>query len=156
MWLRIFQLLYNKHTFYNLLNTNKCKQKALPFHAAHGVVVLLWVLCLWVDEKEAWWPQILWWMLTVHVAWLSPVARGTAHSLTYQRPPETLKLELGDMPGMFHSPLQPEALHGSHYWVWEREPISLQIEAQLQLLEGYKQQLSPSFSAFLSLCRYVS
>lgn len=35
------------------------------------------------------------------------------------------------------------------YRVCEREPISLQIEAQLQLLEGYTRPLSPDFFAFL-------
>lgn len=46
--------------------------------------------------------------------------------------------------------------HSSHHQVCEREPISLQIEAQLSLLEGYNQPcLLVSLPSF-DLCLYVS
>lgn len=46
--------------------------------------------------------------------------------------------------------------HSSHHQGCEREPISLQIEAQLPLLEGYNQPcLLVSLPSF-DLCLYVS
>lgn len=75
--------------------------------------------------------------------------RGPAHSLTHQRSPEIPKMELKDILDTFLSGLQPGAFYSSQNRVHEGERISLQIEAQFQLLEGHNQPRHPGFSASL-------
>lgn len=149
IWLRIFQLWYNKHTFCNL----KSKYKALPFCVVCGVFVFLCgcsasgLMRSLVDPDPDPDP-----VTDADSSWNSAQHLGTGPCplRSYQRPLNPPDWSSGTCQTCSNLSCS------SHHQVCEREPISLQTEAQLPLLEGYNQPcLLVSLPSF-DLCLYAS